>query len=318
MTKLASQKEQARRATDARWRNAVDTLRAVTVNGKADRVNMKTLLQKTWDAADVLMTALENSCQKAERDVTQKNDGKRQRRLQTASTVDARRVTTWWAQAQRCTQPSMAAGHEAAVGEMRKASDSMPEPSATRETWMECMEGTDCNEGSLRCMQRQALMHDANAPTNDVTATQRDAPKIFSAKKSAPPTDGINLPDGHDADGVPKWRWTADPRELHQQLERGAQKSSRDSAKGQGRASATTMWHQCLLHKGCTGDGTESVHHQTPRENCKQWHLHCRNCKKTRATGGARRLSQRQGLMHVKRCPCLTQHWWQGACKWAW
>ena len=72
MTKLASQKEQARRATGARWRNAVDTLRAVTVNGKADRVNMKTLLQKTWDAADVLMTALENSCQKAERDVDAK------------------------------------------------------------------------------------------------------------------------------------------------------------------------------------------------------------------------------------------------------
>ena len=106
----------------------------------------------------------------------------------------------------------MAAGHEAAVGEMRKVSDSMPEPSATRETWMACMEGTDCNEGLLKCMQRQALVHDANVPTNDVTATQRDASKIFSAKKSAPLTDGINLPDGHDADGVPKWRWTASLR----------------------------------------------------------------------------------------------------------
>ena len=94
VTKLASQQEQARHATDARWRNAADTLRAVTDNGKADRVDMKTLLQKTWDAADVLMTALENSCQKAERDVTQKNDGKHQQRLQTARTVDVHQVTT--------------------------------------------------------------------------------------------------------------------------------------------------------------------------------------------------------------------------------
>ena len=69
---------------------------------------------------------------------------------------------------------------------------------------------------------------------------------------------------------------SGDGQQIHanctKQLEREAQKSSRDRVQGQGRASATTMWHRCLLLKGCTGDGTESVHLRTLPDAKRELH----------------------------------------------
>ena len=174
------------------------------------------------------------------------------------------RAAQWWDRVRNCHKPGSSVNASAMTATLMTTNAGILSATSNDEEWQAYMEGSTTSEGALRKLQRQAAQRTTEHSAVDATTAQRNATNAFSNRKKSPPVDGTNIPDGHTENGNVRLRWTADPPTLHRTLEHEVQRASRNRAEGNGRASATTMWHRALLAKATAPDGTQKVQLKPP------------------------------------------------------